>query len=116
MMTVELQPAPAPTLAGVPLDKDIAKQLERATAKVESAVHDRDRLILLAYARGASLRDIAEVAGLTHVGVKKLVERVQPDYVILDDAGNALAIIEAKTIGRPDLTIEQLQRRPGGAT
>ena len=110
-MAVELQAAPTPTLAGVPLDKDIARQLERATAKVESAAHDRDRLILLAYASGASLRDIAVVVGLTHVGVKKLIERVQPDYVIVDAEGNTVAIVEAKASDRADLTLDQLQRR-----
>lgn len=105
-----------PTLADVPLDVDLAKRLERATSKVERDIEERDRLILLAYARGASLRDIAGVTGLTHVGVKKLIDRVQPDYVILDAAGNPLAVIEAKAIGRSDLTLDQLQRRPGGAT
>ncbi len=98
-----------PTLADVPLDVDLAKRLERATSKVERDIEERDRLILLAYARGASLRDIADVTGLTHVGVKKLIDRVQPDYVILDDDGNPLAIIEAKAIGRTNLTLDQLR-------
>lgn len=102
-----------PTLTSVPLDMDLAKRLERATSKVGRDIEERDRLILLAFARGASLRDIADVTGLTHVGVKKLIDRVQPDYVVVDGDGNTIAIVEAKAIGRADLTLDQLQRRGG---
>lgn len=104
-----------PTLDRVALDVDLAKRLERATSRVERDIEERDRLILLAFARGASLRDIADVTGMTHVGVKKLIERVQADFVILDADGNAIAVMEAKSIGSADIDLEQLQRRPGAA-
>ena len=99
------------TLASVPLDNDIAKRLERATAKVERDLEDQIRLILLAFIRGASLREIAAPAAMTHVGVKKLIDRVQNDFEIRDADGNTIAVIEAKNSGRPDLTLEQVQRR-----
>lgn len=99
------------TLASVPLDTDIAKRLERATAKVERDLEDRARLILLAFIRGASLREIADVAAMTHVGVKKLIDRVQNDFEIRDADGNTIAVIKAKNSGRPDLTLEQVRRR-----
>lgn len=84
------------TVPSVPIDQDLAKQLARSRDQIDKAQHARDELILLAFAQGASLREIADVAGITHTGVKKLVERLQPDYVVLDGDGNVLSIMEAK--------------------
>jgi hypothetical protein len=104
-----------PTVSDVPLDLDLAKRLERATSKVERDLDERDALILLAYIRGASLRDIGEAAGLTHVGVKKLVERRYPDFIVVDETGQTIAVIEAKNSPRRDYTIDQIQPVRGAA-
>lgn len=86
------------TFATVALDLDLARQIERAVKRIERDTEERDRLILLAYAQGASLREIAEVAGITHVGVKKLVGRRAADFVLEDADGNLIAILEAKDL------------------
>lgn len=92
----------------MPLDTDLAKRLERATAKVERDIEDRDRLIILAFVRGASLREIADVTSMTHVGVKKLIDRVQNDFEVWDADGNLIAVGQAKSQGA---TVDQVQRR-----
>lgn len=86
------------TFAPVALDLDLAKRLSRASERIDRTVENRDRLILLAYARGASLRDIGDAAGLTHVGVKKLVERIQHDYVVVDKDGNIMLVADCKVV------------------
>lgn len=59
------------------MDADLAKRLDRAAAKIRSGTDERDHLILEAHAQGASLREIASHAGMTHVGVKKVIGRHQ---------------------------------------
>jgi len=85
-------------VSAVELDEDLAKRLARTSAKAERLLSERDMLILEAFARGASLRAIGEAAGMTHVGVKKLVDRSEADYVIVDAEGRTLALVEAKQV------------------
>lgn len=47
--------------------------------KADRAVASRDAAIREAHRAGASLRDIAEVAGVSHMTVKRIVERRQPE-------------------------------------
>lgn len=86
-------------------------------------MEQRDELVLAAFAKGASLRAIADAAGLTHVGVKKLVERRQDDFIVTDSDGNVVSLIEAKAHSRrmtPEqkraYNIELNKRRKGGAS
>lgn len=51
------------------------RQLRRAGQKVIDALADRDRIVCEAVAEGGSLREVAEAVGLSHPGVKKIVER-----------------------------------------
>ena len=55
-----------------------AEQLARAAERVRRAERDvaeRDRLIRLMHAEGASLRQIAAVAGMSHGAIAKIVKR-----------------------------------------
>lgn len=52
------------------------RALRRVARKLAEAQQERDRLIRQAIAEGGSLRQVADAAGLTHPGVKKIVERV----------------------------------------
>jgi hypothetical protein len=54
--------------------------LARATAKRTKATTEWSDAIMEAYFDGASLREMAAAAGMTHVGVKRLIER-HPNYV-----------------------------------
>ena len=54
---------------------DIARDLERAARRIREATHERDRLIVKARDAGGSLREIAELVGLSHPGVAKVLKR-----------------------------------------
>jgi hypothetical protein len=97
----------------VPLDADLSKRIERISAKIDRDIEELDRLIILAFIRGASLRDIADVTGMTHVGVKKRIDRVSNDIVMMDADGIVISVIEAKNSGRPNAVLSDLLRRPG---
>ena len=53
----------------------IERKLFVAGARLRQAKETRDGLIVQAYAEGLSLRVIADLVGLSHGGVKKIVER-----------------------------------------
>jgi DNA-binding phage protein len=50
-------------------------QLRKAHLRVESALAARDELIRQTVAEGGGLREVARATGLSHAGVKKIVER-----------------------------------------
>lgn len=52
-----------------------AVALQTAVREMLAARRKRDRLIIQCHADGASLREIAQLAGLSHAGVKKIIER-----------------------------------------
>ena len=70
------------TLRPVTLDPALARRIEKAARKVasdtarrEASVRDRDELVLEAIRDGASLREIAAFAGLSHVAVKNIADK-----------------------------------------
>lgn len=74
----------SPTSAGNPatvlamLDRAVARQLHRAAVKIEQGTSERDRLIVQAHQAGASLREIAEHAHISHVAVLKIIRKHAP--------------------------------------
>lgn len=57
------------------LDKGTARQLAKAAADLAEATERRNHWILEAHGFGASLREIAEHAGISHVAVLKIIRR-----------------------------------------
>jgi DNA-directed RNA polymerase specialized sigma subunit len=57
------------------LDKAVARQLRRAANQIAEGLAERDRLIVEAHQAGATQREIAEHAGITHVAVHKIIHR-----------------------------------------
>lgn len=68
------------------LTPELAAQLEQAGKQTRKWVTKRDALIVEATASGASLREIAAVVGLTHTGVRRVLQRSTSD---LDPAQTA---------------------------
>lgn len=66
-----------PTLTGVPIKPETARELARVAKQVETARQRRDALIVQAHAEGGGLREIARIAGLTHRAVTKIIERLR---------------------------------------
>lgn len=64
---------PSPYVHDVPVPPELAAALSAAVGSLEAARSERDRLIVEAHERGASLREISEFAGITHVAVFKIV-------------------------------------------
>jgi predicted transcriptional regulator len=61
------------TVPGLPVDPDLSRRLKRNRLTRDRALEERDRLILEAHDAGASLREIAVLVGLTHVGVRNVI-------------------------------------------
>lgn len=57
------------------MDPALAKRLATVVRRLQELGDERDQLILEAREQGASLRDIADLAGMSHVGIKKLIGR-----------------------------------------
>jgi hypothetical protein len=58
-----------------PMDPAISKRLLAIAKKLDDLDEERAQLIIEAREAGASLREIAAVAGMSHVGIKKLLGR-----------------------------------------
>ena len=54
------------------------QELRAAARKVRAALARRDELIAKLSSEGASLRQIVEVAEMTHAGVAKVLKRMSP--------------------------------------
>lgn len=65
------------TVSGVPVDPALARKLSRAADKVRESTAARDRLIAEAVAAGGSLREVAELAGLSHTAIAKIASRTR---------------------------------------
>jgi DNA-directed RNA polymerase specialized sigma subunit len=57
----------------VTVNSELAKKLKRAAAMQDKWLQERDELIIEARQAGGTLREIAALAGITHVGVHKIV-------------------------------------------
>lgn len=58
------------------IDAELARKLRRASAQQRRWLAARDDLIQQARASGASYREIAALAGMTHVGVMRIVSKL----------------------------------------
>lgn len=87
-----------PNLGDMPIDPALAKRVRSVAQAAEKKRQERDQLILDAHEAGASLREIADLVGLSHVGVMKIVNRgtsnVPPE--MLNGADPARRIREAR--------------------
>lgn len=63
------------SVSTVALDPVLSKRLAAVVRRLEELEGERDQLILQAREQGASLREIAQQAGMSHVGIKKLIGR-----------------------------------------
>lgn len=59
----------------VPIDQALAKRVRSVAQAAEKKREQRDQLIVEAHQAGASLREIAALVGLSHVGVMKIVAK-----------------------------------------
>lgn len=59
----------------VPVDPAAASKLRDAADKARHWTTERDRLIVQAVKDGGSLREVAEVVGLSHTAVAKIARR-----------------------------------------
>ncbi len=71
---MSVNPATIPAM----LDPKLARSIRRAADQASTATLERDRLIVEASRAGASLREIAEHAGISHVAVMKIIRRDDP--------------------------------------
>lgn len=66
-------------MTATPYDPDVdpalQRRLDRVIAEINKLTDERDQLVIQAREDGASLREIAAHAGMTHTGVKKLLGR-----------------------------------------
>lgn len=72
---VQAAPRTPANVADVPIDPALAKRVRAVAQAAEKKRQERDELILAAHAAGASLREIGDLVGLSHVGVMKIVKR-----------------------------------------
>lgn len=67
-----------PNVPAVPIPEELVKRL-LAIGQAQQFIDDnRDRLILEAAEAGGSLREIAELVGITHTGVRKIIQKAKP--------------------------------------
>ena len=55
------------------------KELATIAAKARNAVAHRNQAIVEAHEGGMSLRAIAQAAGMSHMGVKKIIDRARDE-------------------------------------
>ena len=58
------------------LSPETRRRLRDVAQRAANAARERDELIVVARAEGATLREIGAAVGLTHGGVRKVLERV----------------------------------------
>lgn len=66
------------TLPTVPVNPHYAAKLTEAANLARKWTATRDRLVRVAIEQGGSLREVAALVGLSHAGVKRIVERAKP--------------------------------------
>lgn len=60
----------------VAVDPTLQRRMDQVVKKITELTDERDQLVLQAREAGASLREIAAHAGMSHVGIKKLIGRL----------------------------------------
>ena len=65
----------AVSLRDVVLDPRVARRLDALAKKLDRTIEERNQLIVEAHREGAGLREIARAAGMTHPGVKDIIQR-----------------------------------------
>lgn len=73
------------TVPPVSIERDLAKKLKNAADRQRNWRQQRDELIREAHAAGGTLREIAELVGLSHVGVRRIVNPDEPSPAVLRD-------------------------------
>ena len=63
------------TVPPVPLDDRTARNLVTAGSKAREWTVRRDTLIRTAHTARGSLREIGKLVGLSHIGIRKIVQR-----------------------------------------
>jgi hypothetical protein len=66
--------ANADTVRPVTIEPSMIRKLTTAAKKVTEWTQERNRLIIQAHQSGASYREIGRATGLSHVGVRGIVE------------------------------------------
>lgn len=64
------------TLTPVPIDPELAKQLQRVRVRLDRDLQERDNLVARAVRDGGSLREVGELVGLSHTRVRQIAEAV----------------------------------------
>lgn len=67
------------TTTFAPVDPAKQRRLMVIVKRMDDLTEERDKLIREMRDEGGSLREIALYAGMTHMGIKKLLERNEPD-------------------------------------
>lgn len=67
------------TVPAVTVDPRIAQRLRKIADRMEADRAERDRLIVEALDAGGSLREVAELVGLTGPGVMKIRDRARTE-------------------------------------
>lgn len=59
--------------------RGVRGRLDDLDAQRETVVEERDQLVVRARDEGGSLREIAELLGITHAAVRKIADRTTED-------------------------------------
>jgi hypothetical protein len=66
---------PVATVPAVPVDPALAKRLRLCARKIDEWHAERNRLIVQALEEGGKLQEVADLVGLSDVGVMKIRDR-----------------------------------------
>lgn len=101
-----------PTTTVTTMDPATARRLRAIANRLNELDAERAQLILQAHAEGASLREIGEVAGMSHVGIKKLLTRhLHPDRIREIDEDKKAINLALNRQRTADANEEQPERR-----
>lgn len=78
-----------------PVEAERRARLEKIARRTADITKQRDLEIARAFLAGASLREIAEAVGLSHTGVRKIIDRTRVIGVKLDGPQKSMLLREA---------------------
>lgn len=70
-------------------------RLEKIAKRAAAVNRERDKEIASAFLSGASLREIADAVGLSHTGVKKIIDRTRVIGIKLDGPQKSMLLRDA---------------------